>query len=67
MGVPFLVLRNRTERTEGLGENVIISKGDKKIMRNFFADYKKYRRSPINPIKIKDKPSKIIVDYLMAN
>lgn len=64
MGVPFLVLRNRTERTEGLGENVVISKGNKKIMRNFFANYKKYRK---NPIQINERPSKIIVDYLLAN
>lgn len=61
MGLPFLVLRNRTERTEGLGENVVISKGNKKIMKNFFKNYKRYRRKMVY---IKEKPSKIIVDYL---
>ena len=61
MGLPFLALRNRTERTEGLGKNVVISKGNKNIIRSFLKSYKKYRR---NPVVVKERPSKIIVDYL---
>lgn len=61
MGLPLLALRNRTERIEGLGENVVISKGNKKIIKEFLKNYKSYRRKPIFTRK---RPSKIIVDYL---
>lgn len=61
MGLPLLALRNRTERIEGLEENVIISKGGKHIIKDFLKNYKKYRRKPIS---FKERPSKIIVDYL---
>ncbi len=61
MGLPLLALRNRTERIEGLKKNVIISKGNKNIIGNFLTKYKKYRNKTI---MIKEKPSKIIVDYL---
>ena len=64
MGLPLLALRHRTERAEGLGENVVISKGDENIMKNFLQDYKRYRRKPVYP---KDRPSKIVVDYLLKN
>jgi len=61
MGLPMLALRNLTERIEGLGENVIISQDNEKIIKDFLKNYKKYRRKPIYT---KARPSKIIVDYL---
>ncbi len=61
MGVPCVLLRNDTERIEGLGENVVLSKGKKTIIKSFMKNYKKYRR---DKIKIKKRPSKIIVDKL---
>lgn len=61
IGLPLLALRDRTERIEGLEENVVISKGDKNIIKNFLKHYQKYKREPI---KIRQRPSKIIVDYL---
>lgn len=61
MGLPVLALRNRTERIEGLGKNVIISYGNKHIIKDFLKNYKKYRNTPV---KFKERPSKIIVDYL---
>ncbi len=64
MGLPLLALRNRTERIEGLGQNVIISKDSKKNIKNFIRNYKRFKR---NAITIKQKPSKIIVDYLLKN
>lgn len=64
MGRPFLVLRNRTERIEGLGENVIISKGSNQVIRDFLKNYKKYTKKTI---LFKKDPSKIIVDYLMSH
>lgn len=62
LGIPYLGLRNLTERTEGLGQNVIISKGDKTTIRNFLANYKKYKK-PL--IKSDSKPSRIVVKYLL--
>jgi len=62
MGLPCLALRNRTERVEGLGENVVISKGDARVIKDFLKNYRKYKRVPV---KFQKKPSKIIVDYLL--
>lgn len=62
LGLPYLGLRHYTEQIEGLNENVVISKGDKKIMRQFLTNYQQYRTKPIT---LKTKPSKIIVDYLL--
>lgn len=61
MGLPVLALRNRTERIEGLGKNVVISYGNKQIIRDFIKNYKKYRQVPVS---FKKHPSKIIVDCL---
>lgn len=62
MGKPLLSLRDYTEQIEGLNTNVILYKSDKKIMKKFLKNYKKYQTKPIFP---KIKPSKIIVDYLL--
>ncbi|OGE33594.1 hypothetical protein A3D83_01325 [Candidatus Daviesbacteria bacterium RIFCSPHIGHO2_02_FULL_41_10] len=61
MGLPLLALRNRTERIEGLGKNVVISHGDENIIKDFLKNYKKYRSKSL---QIKQRPSKIIVDCL---
>jgi len=61
MGLPVLALRNRTERIEGLGKNVIISHGNEYIIKDFLKNYKKYKNKPIS---FKRRPSRIIVDYL---
>jgi UDP-N-acetylglucosamine 2-epimerase (non-hydrolysing) len=41
---PCLVHRRRTERTEGLGENVVISELRTDILERFLADPSSYRR-----------------------
>ena len=64
MGVPLLALRNHTERIEGLGENIVISKSKKTVIKNFLKNYKKYKRKAVN---YKTRPSKIIVDFLTSN
>jgi UDP-N-acetylglucosamine 2-epimerase (non-hydrolysing) len=64
MGKPCLLLRKHTERIEGLGENVILSKLNKQIIKHFQDNYRKYNRSPILS---KISPAKIIVDYLTFN
>ncbi len=61
MGLPCLLLRNYTERIEGLGENVVLSCGNEKVIKEFMTKYKNYRKSKI---EINKRPSKIIVDNL---
>lgn len=61
LGVPYLGLRNLTERIEGLGQNVVISKNKNRIIKKFLGNYKKYRTPTIRSNK---RPSQIIVNYL---
>jgi UDP-N-acetylglucosamine 2-epimerase (non-hydrolysing) len=61
MGKPCLILRNRTERIEGLNNNVVLSKNKKSTINHFLNMYKEYNRAPVKTSKL---PSKIIVDYL---
>ena len=61
LGKPCLLLRGCTERTEGLGKNVVLSKLDKNVIREFQKNYKKYQYDRIKP---KISPAKIVVDYL---
>jgi len=61
LGKPILALRNRTERVEGLGKNVVIAKDNNKTIKNFMKNYKKYKTKKV---RVKKRPSKIIVDYL---
>ncbi len=63
MGKPCLLLRARTERTEGLNKNVVLSENKKRTIIHFMKNYKDYIYAPI---KIRKVPSKIIVDYLFA-
>lgn len=64
LGKPFLILRNFTERTEGLRHNAVLYKDNKKVIKDFLKDYKKYERKPITYIT---SPSKIVVDYLVTH
>lgn len=64
MGKPCLALRKRTERIEGLKKNVVIGSEDRKIVNDFLKNYKTYRR---RPVKTKQRPSEIIVDYLESH
>ncbi len=47
LGVPTLLFRHETERQEGLGENVIISKFDENVISDFINDPEQYRRKPL--------------------
>lgn len=62
LGKPCLIIRRRTERIEGLGENALIVGNDRSKIKNFFKNYKKYKRKKV--FLGKNPPSKIIVDYL---
>jgi UDP-N-acetylglucosamine 2-epimerase (non-hydrolysing) len=61
MGKPCLILRNYSERIEGLEENALLSKNSEQKISYFLDHYKDFIRKPIKP---KKKPSEIIVNYL---
>ena len=63
LGVPCLLLRRRTERPDGLGENVVLSGLDAGRARGFFADFRSLRRPERLP---QASPSAKIVDALEA-
>ena len=44
LGVPTLVWRDRTDREDGLGENVVLSRYDPAVVEAFIADPQRYRR-----------------------
>ena len=46
LGVPLLVWRDRSDRADGLGENVILSHYDPAIVRDFVRDPHRFRRPP---------------------
>ena len=61
LGKPCLLMRKTTERKEGLGKNIVISKYDKETINDFVNNYQKYK---IDMSNFDVSPSKIIVDYL---
>lgn len=61
LGKPCLLLRNRTERVDGLGENVILSKFDEAIIEDFLNNWPALTRKR-RVVQI--SPSKIVVDEL---
>lgn len=63
MGKPCLILRNVTERIEGLRKNALIASGDKFIINEFIENYTKYKTKETT---FKVSPSKLIVDYLIG-
>ena len=62
LGTPCLLFRSETERSEGIGENVIVSNFDPTIIGNFVLNYNSYRRQPIPAVF---SPSRFIVDQLV--
>ena len=64
MGKPYLGLADYSVQTEGLGKNAIFCKSDPKIISQFLRNYKDYKSKPV---KLKVKPSKVIVDYLFKH
>lgn len=61
MGKPCMLLRNHTERIEGIGSNVVLGKNDHRVIKHFINTYTSYVRKPVI---IRKRPSEIIVDYL---
>jgi UDP-N-acetylglucosamine 2-epimerase (non-hydrolysing) len=63
LGKPTLILRNETERREGLGENAVLSAVDPKSVASFLRDYQRYARPPRVP---EHSPSDVIAAWLEA-
>jgi UDP-N-acetylglucosamine 2-epimerase len=49
LGVPTLLWRARTERSDGLGANVVLSRYDLAVADAFLADPDRWRRPPLAP------------------
>lgn len=63
LGKPCLLLRNTTERMEGLEENTVLSKFDRSVINDFCESYQTYKNTSL---KLTALPSKAIVDYLAS-
>lgn len=62
LGKPCLVLRNATERTEGLDQNVVLSRCDPAVIEDFFKNPSKYQR---DAVAVSESPSAIISQTLL--
>jgi UDP-N-acetylglucosamine 2-epimerase (non-hydrolysing) len=61
LDLPCLVHRVRTERREGLGENVVLSGMSSEVLEDFLADPGRFRRRDVLPAV---SPSQVIVEDL---
>lgn len=62
MGKPCILLREATERHEGIGENVVVSEYKVEVIEEFVSNYQSYTRPSII---MTISPSKLIVDSLV--
>lgn len=62
LGKPCLIMRNKTERNEGIGKNAVLCEYNLEQIIDFSQNYHKYQREVIT---IKSKPSSIVADILM--
>lgn len=61
LGKPTLVLRDETERQEGIGQTALISKLDMDTVKHFVANYKEYQKPRV---KRDVSPTQIIIDNI---
>jgi UDP-N-acetylglucosamine 2-epimerase (non-hydrolysing) len=64
LGKPVALLRDRTERREGVGENCIVTGYSNEEIQNFIEDLEQYRRTS-EPWRF--SPSSVVVDELERN
>jgi len=62
VGVPTLLWRARTERPDGLGRNVVLSKYEQRALEEFLADPERLRHVPSD---LGLRPSERILDVLL--
>lgn len=61
LGKPIILIRDASERHEGVGENCVISHYDKRVILQFLDNYSSYKRE----LGIQENnPSEIIADFL---
>jgi UDP-N-acetylglucosamine 2-epimerase (non-hydrolysing) len=65
LGVPTLLWRQRTERSDGLGANVVLTRYDRVLIEEFLADPDRWRRPPAWAHL--PSPAEAIVDHLVAH
>ena len=63
LGKPTLILRDETERHEGLGQNAVLAGLDHERIHSFVLEYASYARPEALP---HESPSALIVDFLEA-
>lgn len=63
LGIPCLLMRQVTERTEGLGANVVLSGCQEAVVTRFIANYPNHRLPPSRP---SCSPTHIIVDTILT-
>ena len=63
LGKPCLVIRKCTERIEGLNQNVLLSKHNLSLVKDFVDNYERYKRPVITG---ELKPSEIVVKKLTS-
>ncbi|MEK7356433.1 MAG: UDP-N-acetylglucosamine 2-epimerase, partial [Bdellovibrionota bacterium] len=61
LGKPCLILRERTERTEGLETCCLLTRFEPELIDRFLADPMKYKTAPLAP---SESPSSIILNSL---
>jgi len=61
LGKPCLIMRNKTERMEGLGENALISKYDQGKLLNFINEYADFKK---HEVSCTVSPSSLVADTL---
>lgn len=61
LGVPTLLWREATERSHGIGQNVVLSHHDQAVVDDFLADPERFRRPPDRSTA---SPSRQILDSL---
>lgn len=64
LDIPCLLLRNKTERGYGLGENVCLSKFNRATIERFLANFAEFKRK--NPADYNFKPSQRIIEIITA-
>ena len=64
LGVPCLVMRKKTERREGLGENVCLAEFDEEKINYFTQNYSQFKREAKPALGT--SPSQLIVDEILG-
>jgi len=64
LGLPCLILRDKTELGDGLGLNCILSRFDQKVIENFLANTDQFKKPQL---LLPDSPSKKIIQEISEN